>query len=98
MAHANHNTPSGIYCCKCGYDLRAQTAPHRCPECGRAFDPADRRTFLTRPPRGARRWAKRSVMVVLAVGVLLAMCWGWLYCVRPANHPRRFRFIGTRVA
>ena len=68
--------PGTIFCRKCGYDLRAQVAPFRCPECGRDFDPADRKTFLGCPPRGpAWRWAKRAVILLLS----LAMCWGWLY-------------------
>lgn len=35
-------------CLACGYDLRGQVEP-RCPECGRAFDPA----ILTKPPTSA---------------------------------------------
>ena len=31
----------GIYCRKCGYDLRGQAEMHRCPECGQGFDPAE---------------------------------------------------------
>ena len=80
MSDADTNMPGGVYCRKCGYDLRAQTAPHRCPECGRNFDPADHKTFLTRPPRGAGwRWAKRGVIGLLSVGLLLGLAWGWLY-------------------
>ncbi|MFI5378752.1 MAG: hypothetical protein ACHRHE_05620 [Tepidisphaerales bacterium] len=80
MPDGDTNSAAGIYCRKCGYDLRAQAGPYRCPECGRNFDPADRKTFLARPPRGAAwRWAKRGVLLLLLPGVLLAMCWGWLY-------------------
>lgn len=32
-------------CLKCGYDL-SQLTEHRCPECGRAFDPKDPTTFV----------------------------------------------------
>ena len=32
-----------MYCRRCSYYLRGQADPHRCPECGRAFDPADGR-------------------------------------------------------
>ncbi|MFI5381385.1 MAG: hypothetical protein ACHRHE_18975 [Tepidisphaerales bacterium] len=80
MAHTDNTTVSGIYCRNCGYDLRAQTAPHRCPECGRAFDPANLKTFLTRPRRGAVwRWAERSLLLLLLLAFLPAMGWGWLY-------------------
>jgi hypothetical protein len=33
-------------CLNCKYDLR-NLAEHRCPECGREFDPNDATTFLT---------------------------------------------------
>ena len=82
MPDADSHLPGRIYCRKCGYDLRGQAGDgaHRCPECGRGFDPADGKTFLTRPPRGAGwRWARRGVILLLAVGILLGMGWGWLY-------------------
>jgi hypothetical protein len=80
MPSGDNQLSGGIYCRKCGYDLRAQTAPHRCPECGRPFDPADRKTFLIRPPRGVMwRWTKRVAIMLLSLGLVLAMCWGWLY-------------------
>ena len=82
MPDADSHLPGGIYCRKCGYDLRGQAGDgaHRCPECGRGFDPADGKTFLTRPPRGAAwRWAKRGVIGLMAVGILLGMAWAWLY-------------------
>jgi hypothetical protein len=68
---------SGIYCRHCGYDLRAQPAPHRCPECGREFDPANRKTFRPRPPRGALwRSAKRASGAFLALAfIVLSGMW-----------------------
>ncbi len=80
MPSGASNLTAAIFCCACGYDLRGQPAPHRCPECGRAFDPANRKTFLTRPPRGAVwRWTRRTAVLLLSLGLLLAMSWGWLY-------------------
>jgi rubrerythrin len=68
MAHAASNIMSAIYCRNCGYDLHAQPAPHRCPECGREFDPANRKTFRPHPPRGpARRCAKRAMILLLTL-------------------------------
>ena len=79
MPTGDTHPPAGIYCRKCGYDLRAQTAPHRCPECGQPFDPADRKTFLSHPPRGAAwRWAKRAAFLLMPV-LVLAISWAWLY-------------------
>jgi hypothetical protein len=34
-----------VRCLSCKYDL-SNLAEHRCPECGRVFDPADSSTFL----------------------------------------------------
>ena len=80
MPAADTNLPGGIYCRQCGYDLRGQGDSHRCPECGRDFDPADGNTFLARPPRGAGwRWAKRAAVGLRVAGFLLAMGWCWLY-------------------
>lgn len=39
----------GSYCRDCGYQLRG-LAEFRCPECGRAFDPADPHSFLSGHP------------------------------------------------
>lgn len=33
-----------MFCRRCGYDLTGLPS-HRCPECGRAFDPSNRRTI-----------------------------------------------------
>ena len=80
---------TGIFCRKCGYDLRGQVAGagQRCPECGRPFDIQDRRTFRDRPFGDWKRtiW-KRGIQVIVAalllVSLLLAgtlgvLYWGW---------------------
>ena len=38
-------TRGPMYCRKCGYHLAGLSA-NRCPECGRVFEPANRRTYL----------------------------------------------------
>ena len=39
-----------MYCRRCRYVLDS-LSDHRCPECGRPFDPANRRTYRTTPHR-----------------------------------------------
>lgn len=57
-------------CLSCGYLLRGLPRPV-CPECGRAFDPLDSKTFGTGPDsRVRRKWLIRGAMG-LAVGLLL---------------------------
>jgi hypothetical protein len=65
------------FCRKCYYDLYA-LEKDRCPECGTEFDPADASTFLRRPPR-RWNWARRAVLALLAVAILLGATYGWLY-------------------
>jgi hypothetical protein len=38
-----------MYCRKCYAELDTERELHRCVKCGRAFDPADARSYLTRP-------------------------------------------------
>jgi hypothetical protein len=38
-----------VRCLSCKYDL-SHLAEHRCPECGREFDPSDPTTFIPKPP------------------------------------------------
>lgn len=51
-----------MYCLTCDYDLRA-LPEHRCPECGRAFDPSRPDTFARKPPPapGFPMWAAVAV-------------------------------------
>jgi hypothetical protein len=70
-------TPA-MYCRWCGYAL-AGLSDNRCPECGRRFDPARRRTF-SRWPRGwrIRRWLRR-LAIVAAVMLTLATAAGTFF-------------------
>jgi hypothetical protein len=43
-----------MYCLKCNYSLK-ELVSRQCPECGKAFDPNDSKTFLKRPKRSNRR-------------------------------------------
>jgi hypothetical protein len=66
-----------MYCKQCLYELRYVSEP-RCPECGKAFDPADRSTFyilsiqkrLDKTGRIARRLAR--VLILLALAAIMA--------------------------
>lgn len=69
-------TPSGCYCLGCDYDLRTLPAG-ACPECGRAFDLANARSFRARPRGEAERIALRTsrpvVLALLGVSAVAAM-------------------------
>jgi hypothetical protein len=73
---------ASIFCRKCDYSLVGLSA-NRCPECGRPFDPADPRTFLSHPRSWLlRRWGRRigCVLLCLAVPIVILLggaCWGW---------------------
>jgi hypothetical protein len=85
MSNESKSSPPAAprrYCKGCGYSLFG-LKNRICPECGRAFNPANRRTFAQRPPRGwVWRWGRRVLAVVLllllATGAgLLWLWWGW---------------------
>ncbi len=71
-----------MYCRKCGYVLDG-LREQRCPECGRDCDPADRRTYRTKPKGWWRRWVMRQAKRAAAVLILLLLIgggWvGWRY-------------------
>ncbi|MDB5319760.1 MAG: hypothetical protein JWN40_1391 [Phycisphaerales bacterium] len=59
-------------CWDCNYSLRGIES-RRCPECGRAFDPADPRSMNMGQPRGPiGRWAVRPVSWVLVAAAVVA--------------------------
>lgn len=59
-------------CKRCGYDLQG-LPENRCPECGAAFDPAERERILARihspPPKPKRRWVAVLIVINLALAV-----------------------------
>ncbi len=61
--------PPTARCLRCGYLLRGLPTPV-CPECGRAFEPADASTYDLRPPGWRRRqWIKAGVFFALILFV-----------------------------
>lgn len=85
----NPHTPRG-FCISCGYSLQGLAAGEadstgakcRCPECGRAFDPADPKTFhihqhsrVVRWLAGPPGWPAVILSLAAAAGVLLVSRW-----------------------
>src|SRR3954447_17012614 len=72
-------------CWECGYALRG-LASRRCPECGRAFDPADPTTVNTGQVVGpVTRWLMSppgSLMYLLLAAAVLVSLWA---CVVPTR-------------
>src|ERR1035441_3994288 len=58
-----------MFCRGCGYALIGLPG-HRCPECGRDFDPANPRTFLAHPRRSIMALIPK--IAVVFVGLTLA--------------------------
>ena len=71
-------TPAA-YCRKCDYALAGLPAKHQCPECGRAFDLSDPKTFRRRPRRKWWRIARWFVYPLLLVSLIFGGCIGWCY-------------------
>ena len=68
-----------MYCRRCEYVLDGLTDP-RCPECGRVFDPAQRRSYRSRPRprRRVRTLLKLTAGAVVALIVVWCILYGWL--------------------
>ncbi|MCI0366145.1 MAG: hypothetical protein L0Y44_06065 [Phycisphaerales bacterium] len=59
-------------CNDCHYSLENLTK-HRCPECGREFDPNDPDTFLGSPrfwPRSVKQWVGFWLIASLILSIL----------------------------
>ncbi len=73
-------TPAYCRARNCGYNLRGLPASTtRCPECGHPFDPADPKTYRSRPLRPWLRHVKRATLALAALLLILAATWGWFY-------------------
>jgi len=59
-----------MYCKKCYYKLDPSDAAGCCPNCGRAFTAADRRTWLTRPFPSWRRMVLQILLTTLIGGAI----------------------------
>lgn len=63
-----HTAHKHAFCITCGFCLLGQT--HRCPECGRPFDPAD--LFSYAPPPTRWEWSSYG-MAALLIGFALVI-------------------------
>src|SRR5262245_46940874 len=70
-----------MHCLTCHYDLSHLTE-HRCPECGRTFDPSDPSTFFSRQSRSRR---KRILAILIGITYVLSFIWSftWIYHTDP---------------
>ncbi|MEE8478084.1 MAG: hypothetical protein V3S19_06920, partial [Gemmatimonadales bacterium] len=60
-----HTAHKHAFCITCGFCLFGQT--HRCPECGRPFDPDDLFSYAP-PPDRRRDWRVYGMAAVVVVG------------------------------
>lgn len=73
---------SPMFCRQCGYNLHG-LSESRCSECGRTFDPNDRKTYSSRPGSPLRRrWIKRFAVSLVSLTLLagtgvFSLWWPW---------------------
>jgi hypothetical protein len=87
------------YCRRCGYSLHGLQCG-KCPECGGAFDLANRKTFARKPPRLRLKWWARRVAVVVAVLPLAAASvpgWYWWQWHKEQATIEQIRLLGGAV-
>jgi rRNA maturation protein Nop10 len=65
-----------VRCLSCKYDLSSLTE-HRCPECGRAFDPDDPSTFSSDSARAQRRKAIKTSAALIGVVFVVLLVIDW---------------------
>jgi hypothetical protein len=63
-------------CPKCGYDVRALSQGHRCPECGQAQDEASFHLTVYRPRSTARLWVPIVAALLLDIALSAAAAAG----------------------
>lgn len=79
-------------CLDCGYDLR-ELAEHRCPECGRAFDPAKPETYAGLPPRdGLMLLGAIFAFLLVAAPIFLYLPFSIIRA--PDDPPRPYALLG----
>lgn len=64
-------------CLSCKYDLTHLTE-HRCPECGRPFDPSDPSTFQVPPASNKKPLLRGIVLIAVSYPVSFALCYKFL--------------------
>ena len=72
-------TITAMFCRHCGYNLHGLPA-NRCAECGRTFDPNNRKTYASAHSR--RRWARRILtsflmLSLVAAATAFSLWWPW---------------------
>ncbi len=96
-------TSDGIFCRSCGYDLRS-LSEHRCPECGREFDPGEKQTYDLKPRRTAlSRWIWRigilSLLTLIAGGSLITWTWrGWDHDQKAYERLKKYGIVRKELA
>ena len=59
-----------MHCLTCHYNLR-NLVEHRCPECGRVFDPNNSRSFFPNIAMGKRSKTALGIIVTILVATIL---------------------------
>lgn len=64
----------GARCLSCGYELFG-LSEHRCPECGRDFDPLDGNTFFYDPASARNLFTRAFIGCLLVLPLLVTSSW-----------------------
>lgn len=91
-------TRNRAYCRGCGYSLQGLTGG-RCPECGKAFDLSDRRSFARRRPWTLRKWFRRMTVLLAFVALAAASVpvWYWWEWRSERNVLDKLRGLGAQI-
>jgi hypothetical protein len=93
----------GIFCRSCGYDLRS-LSKNRCPECGREFDPGERRTYDLKPRRTTlTRWIWRisivTFLTLITAAALITQTWrGWNHDQQAYDRLKHYGIVRKELA
>ena len=66
-----------MFCLGCGYDLHA-LMEHRCPECGRDFDPKVPGTYMIAPQLHTGAWRFAVLISAFVFSLQSIVASGWL--------------------